>query len=90
MEVRGQLHSPATSAPGTHRMRGLVGPRAGIDIMEKKNISCPYWESNPDSAAIQPVAYTDTIQTYVSLHPIFLRNETIIYPGREFRFLLQS
>jgi hypothetical protein len=26
------------------------------DVMEKRKISCPYWELNPDSLVIQPVA----------------------------------
>jgi hypothetical protein len=31
-----------------------VGPRAGLNVTEKRKISCPYWESNPDSLVIQP------------------------------------
>jgi hypothetical protein len=33
-----------------------MGTRAGLDIMERREISCPYWESNPDSSVVQPVA----------------------------------
>jgi hypothetical protein len=28
-------------APGTHWIRGRVGPRASLDTLEKRNISCP-------------------------------------------------
>jgi hypothetical protein len=28
----------------------------GWDAMEKRKISCPYWELNPDSSVIEPVA----------------------------------
>jgi hypothetical protein len=32
-----------------------VRPRAGLDTMEKRKLSCPYQESNPDSTVVQPV-----------------------------------
>jgi hypothetical protein len=33
-----------------------MGSRASLDVVEKRKISCPYGESNPDSMVIQPVA----------------------------------
>jgi hypothetical protein len=41
MEVSGQLHAPARftpgeRAPGTHWIGGWVGPRAGLDDVEKR------------------------------------------------------
>jgi hypothetical protein len=30
-----------------------VDPRAGMDFMEERIISCPYRESNPDSFAVE-------------------------------------
>jgi hypothetical protein len=39
-------------APGTHWTEGWVGPRAGLDTMKNK-ISCPCWESNPDSSVVR-------------------------------------
>jgi hypothetical protein len=43
MEVSGQLHAPAAlppgeRAPGTPCIGGWVGPRAGLDDMEKRKI----------------------------------------------------
>jgi hypothetical protein len=33
-----------------------VGPRAGLDVMQKTKISYPYQKSNPDSSVVNPVA----------------------------------
>jgi hypothetical protein len=40
-------------APGTHWIGGWVGPRTGLDDMEKKRV--PYRDSNFDTSAVQPV-----------------------------------
>jgi hypothetical protein len=57
MEVSGQLHVPAVlpqeKVPGTHFIRGSVGPRAGLDFTEEKN---SLRESNADFLDIKPVA----------------------------------
>jgi hypothetical protein len=45
-------------ALGTHCIGGWVGPRVGLNVMEKRKISCPYREWNPDSSAVHPVAYS--------------------------------
>jgi hypothetical protein len=50
--------SAEETGPGTHPTEGTVGPRAGLDVVEKRNISCPYRESNPDLLVIQPVAWS--------------------------------
>jgi hypothetical protein len=34
------------STPGTHWIGGLEGPRAGLDVVEKRKISSPYRGSN--------------------------------------------
>jgi len=52
MEVNGQNHALAALPPGnntsTHRIGGCEGPRARLDVLEKKTISfCPYWKLNP-------------------------------------------
>jgi hypothetical protein len=62
MEVSGQLHAPAPSfqrkqAPGTQRTGGCVDPGAGMDAVEKRQISCPWRESNLASQIVQPVVF---------------------------------
>jgi hypothetical protein len=44
--------TPEETAPHTHRIQGWVGPRAGLDITEKRKISCPHQESNPNLLVI--------------------------------------
>jgi hypothetical protein len=44
--------TPREAAPGTRCIGGWLGPRAGLDIMEKRQISCPYRESNPDFSVV--------------------------------------
>jgi hypothetical protein len=61
MEVSGQSHSPVALPPGekapvTHFIGGQVGPVDGLNVTEKRKISCPYQNSTPDSSVVQPVA----------------------------------
>jgi hypothetical protein len=62
MEVSGQLHAPAAlpkeRAPFAHCIGGWVGPRAGLDAVEKKKYLAPAENQTP---TVQPVAcrYTD-------------------------------
>jgi hypothetical protein len=44
---------------GTHWKGGWVDPRAGLDVMVKKKILCPYWELNPSCPAHSLVIHTD-------------------------------
>jgi hypothetical protein len=65
LEVSGQLHAPAALALGkepsdTHWIGGWVGPRAGLDDVEKRKfLTLPGLELDP--SVVQPVAsrYTD-------------------------------
>jgi hypothetical protein len=53
MEVSGQLHAPAAlppgeTAPGTQWIGGWVGPRAGLDDVEKRKfLTLPGLELRP-------------------------------------------
>jgi hypothetical protein len=50
------LYLPGHAATDNHWLGGRLGPRANLDVMENKNISCPYRKSNPDSSVIQPLS----------------------------------
>jgi hypothetical protein len=39
-------------AAGVHWIRGWVGARVGLDVSEKRDISCPYQDSNPGSSSL--------------------------------------
>jgi hypothetical protein len=47
MEMKGQLHSPGATAPGTHFIGGWVGPRVGLDVMKKGFLALPGIEPRP-------------------------------------------
>jgi hypothetical protein len=61
MNVSGQLHAllfyPGKRNPVIHCIGVLVGPRAGLDVVEKGKVSSFCTDSNLDSWVIQPVAY---------------------------------
>jgi len=44
MEKNGEFHAPAA---GTHWIRGWVGGTAGLDILEKREMSYSCRDSNP-------------------------------------------
>jgi hypothetical protein len=50
----GQLTTGET-APSTHWIGGWVGPRTGLDDVERKK-SYPYWNSNSDPLVVNPLA----------------------------------
>jgi hypothetical protein len=47
-------------ATGTYRIGGWMGPRAGLDAVEKRKNTCPYRELNPSFSTVQliPGRYT--------------------------------
>jgi hypothetical protein len=51
----GQLDAPATLPPGIHWIRGWVGPRAGLDDVERRKILL-LSGVELDTSAVQPVA----------------------------------
>ena len=42
--------------PGTHFTVGWVGPGAGVDILERRKITCPCRELKCDASVIQTIA----------------------------------
>jgi hypothetical protein len=66
MEANSQRKPPATLLPGketpdTHWIGGWVGPKAGLDAVEKRNIYFLCQESISGSVAVLPLAcrFTD-------------------------------
>jgi hypothetical protein len=57
--------TPGDTAPGTHLIEGWVDLRAGLNAMEKTQISCPWRESKPG----HPARSLITILTNLSRHP---------------------
>jgi hypothetical protein len=48
--------TPGETDLSTYRTGEWVGPRTGVEAIERKNFSCPCQESNPDSYGVQPTA----------------------------------
>jgi hypothetical protein len=66
MEINGQLHALAVLSPGktpliSISIRGLMGPRAGLDAMEKREISFLCREENPGRSVRSLVAIPTVI-----------------------------
>jgi len=51
--VNVRLHSPANLPPLKNWIEGWLGPTASL-VLEKRKISCPYRNSNPESSIPQP------------------------------------
>jgi hypothetical protein len=49
--------TPGEKAHGTHWIGGWVDPRAGLDTVEKRKISCPCRKSKPGRPARSPSLY---------------------------------
>jgi hypothetical protein len=53
---------------GTHWIRGDVGPKAGLDVLEKRKTSCTCWELNPRMSSPFSGYYTGwAILTHVTI-----------------------
>jgi hypothetical protein len=69
--------TPAERAPGTHSVGGWVGPRAGVDDVEKRKLF--YRDSNSDPSVVQPVAscYTDSAMLVPSILTLVKENHSM-------------
>jgi hypothetical protein len=61
------LH-PGDRAPTTHWIGGGIGPRAGLDTMEKRKISYPCQKLNPSHPANGLVAVLTELSQLLGLH----------------------
>jgi hypothetical protein len=63
MEVSGQIYAPTALTPGKdpgiYWIGDWVGSRTGLDVLEKRRISCPCRDSNPGPSSPYPSHYTD-------------------------------
>jgi len=69
--VRGKVHVPTSLLPGKNP-GDWVCPRAGLNVLEKRNPFCPYWDSNSRTSSLQlmctddnPCAQHNTASVYV-------------------------
>lgn len=46
--------NPRERAPGIYSLGGWVDFRAGVGAVEKRQITCPCWDSNCDSSVLHP------------------------------------
>jgi hypothetical protein len=51
--------------PSTHFIGGWVGPRADLDAVKQRKISCPCKKSNPGHPAQRPLIYQLSYPTSV-------------------------
>lgn len=58
LKVSGELHAAATLQQwrdsSTHWVGDFGGPTVGLDILQKRRISCPSWDWKPGSHNLQP------------------------------------
>jgi hypothetical protein len=63
LDESGQHHAPAAlrtgNNPGAHWKGWRNGPRAGLDILEKGQICCPWRDVNTGPSSQKPGRYTD-------------------------------
>jgi hypothetical protein len=69
--------TPGKRASGTRWIGGWVGPRAGLDAMDRRKILPPQ-DSNTDPSVVQPVAsrYTDCAIPAPAWHSAYRENLT--------------
>jgi hypothetical protein len=48
--------NPGERAPDIYSLGGWAELRVGVDAVEKRQITCPYWDSNRDSCVLYPLA----------------------------------
>ena len=72
--VSGQQHAPAAlppgKRPGTHCIRGWVGPRAGLDGYGKP---CPHWNSIPGQSSLQQVSISTALFRFTFINVTFIK-----------------
>ena len=63
MEMSGLLHALAALPPGmkhSTNQKGGVDNRAGLDNLEMRKLSCPYWHLNPGPLSPLTIMYNYT------------------------------
>jgi hypothetical protein len=52
------------TAPGTHCIRGWIGPRVGLEIIENRKYLASTGKQTPDYSVAQPTVYALNKLTY--------------------------
>jgi hypothetical protein len=71
--------------PGSHWIGGWVSPRAGLDAVEKRTISCPCREFNPGHPAVSNRSTTELSRLLIKKHEDLVNSD-----GRKFGFILST
>jgi hypothetical protein len=64
--------------------RRLGGPRAVLDAVVKRKIPSPYWELNPRTPIVQPIAQCYTELSWLSVRVNFIKSGCY-FVNRKFR-----
>jgi len=93
MEVIGQLHASVAlhqeKNAGTHLIGNWVSPRAGVDVLKKRQFSCPCRDSNHVSFSPLPSHYWLIKNDNSYLPYIYVFREVSLHEiARAFMFLV--
>jgi hypothetical protein len=66
-------------SPDTHSLGSWVGPRASLDLLEKRKTLCPCWDLKLRLSSLSPSVYTN--YTTFAYEQYFIRQHTLFTYG---------